>query len=156
MTGPTETTIAPVVRTVDVKASPAAAFDHFTARMADWWPGEKNSVSAGQGATPKQLVFEAREGGAVYEILPDGSRTDWGVVTLWQPGAAYEMTWHPGHPPENATHLRVEFTAEGAGCRVRLTHSGWEALGEKGAAMREGYNGGWVGVLDRFASVAGG
>jgi hypothetical protein len=30
--------IAPITRSVDVKAPPARAFELFATRMADWWP----------------------------------------------------------------------------------------------------------------------
>ena len=40
------------------------------------------------------------------------------------------------------------------GMVVTLTHSGWEALGDEGAKTRDGYYGGWVGVLERFVEAA--
>ena len=93
--------------------------------------------------------MEPRLGGAVIEIAADGARHVWGEVLEWAPGAALRMTWHPGKMAEQGTQVRVTFAPDGDGCRVELTHSGWEAL-EDGAKMRAGYNSGWDGVLERF------
>lgn len=146
----TTTQIAPVTKDVTVAATPKAAFDLFTARMNDWWPGHRHSVSAGQGDRPKEMVFEAREGGAIYEIMPDGTRSDWGVVELWEPGRKFAMTWHPGESDEVVTRVAVSFEETDEGCRVTLVHSGWDALGEAGMRRRDGYDGGWIKVLEDF------
>ena len=151
----TTTHIAPVEKTVTVNATPERAFALWTSGMAEWWPGHRHSVSAGQGAVPKSLVFEAREGGMVYEILPDGTRADWGVIEVWEPGRRFEMTWHPGEGPEVATRVEVAFAAVDGGCRVTLIHSGWEVLGEGASGRRGGYDGGWVRVLEDFDAAIG-
>jgi hypothetical protein len=40
-------------------------------------------------------------------------------------------------------------------CRVTLTHSGWERMGDKGQQTREGYTMGWASVFgERFANYA--
>ena len=36
---------------------------------------------------------------------------------------------------------------------MRLTHTGWEALGADAAPSRAGYAGGWRPVLDRFVEA---
>jgi hypothetical protein len=41
----------------------------------------------------------------------------------------------------------------GAGTEVTLTHSGWETLGEEGPKTRDGYDGGWNGVLAEFVAA---
>lgn len=152
----TKTRIAPVEKTVIVASTPGRAFERFTAGMDTWWPGHRHSVSAGQGLTPQKLVFEAREGGAVFEITPDGTRVDWGVVTAWEPGRRFEMTWHPGESGEVTTLVEVRFDEVDEGCRVTLVHSGWDALGEAGMSRRGGYDGGWVGVLEDFRAALSG
>ena len=65
------------------------------------------------------------------------------------------MTWHPGHSEETATRFDVTFIPEGSGTLLTLVHSGWEALGEDGQARRDGYDGGWNGVLKRFEEAVG-
>ena len=146
-------TTEPIVKTVHVALPPAAAFDLFTARIGDWWPVESHSVSAGQGAPSQSLAMEPRLGGEVIEIAADGARHVWGKVLEWDPGVSMRMTWHPGKMADQQTEVRVSFKAAGAGCRVELTHAGWEAL-EDGAKTRAGYDTGWVGVLERFTAAA--
>lgn len=144
------TTIAPVTHSVTVAATPETAFETFTAGMDRWWPGHRHSVSAGKGETPKELVFEPKLGGAIYEIMPDGTRCDWGVVELWEPGRRFAMSWHPGEGPEVHTRVEVSFRGVEDGCEVTLVHSGWEALGEGASARRDSYDSGWIKVLEDF------
>jgi len=46
--------------------------------------------------------------------------------------------------------VEVSFEMTPKGCRVTLTHSGWEALEENGGGMRDGYNSGWVHVFEEL------
>ncbi|NNE81125.1 MAG: hypothetical protein HKN18_12730 [Silicimonas sp.] len=146
-------TTDPIVKTVNVGLSPADAFDLFTARMDTWWPLDRNSVSAGQGAASKSLTLTPGMGGELVEIGHDDTRHLWGHVQEWKPGSLVALSWHPGKMADQQTHLRVTFEADGTGTKVTLTHSGWEAL-DDGAKMRGGYNEGWVGVLERFTATA--
>lgn len=146
-------TIRPIVKNVRVGLSPEKAFDLFTTRMETWWPVESHSVSAGNGAPSKSLTFDAKMGGELVEIASDGVRHVWGIVHEWAPGAAFAMSWHPGKSADQGTRLRVTFAADGEGCQVELTHDGWEALGDDGAKMRDGYDGGWNGVLERYTQA---
>lgn len=149
----TTTDIAPVEKTVTVPATPERAFALFTDGMNDWWPGHRHSVSAGEGTTPRELVFETRPGGAIYEVKADGTRCDWGVVEVWEPGQRVEMTWHPGETNARATRVAVSFDAVDDGCRVRLTHSGWKALVDGAGARRDSYDSGWKKVLEDFRAA---
>ena len=146
-------TTDPILKVVDVPLSPAKAFELFTSRINEWWPVESHSVSSGQGAPSKSLTLDAKMGGALVEVAADGTEHVWGHVQEWEPGSALALTWHPGKTDGEMTRVRVVFEAQGEGCRVELTHSGWEAL-ENGADMRKGYFGGWDGVLGRFVEVA--
>ena len=138
----------PIVKTIEVNGSPARAFARFTEGMASWWPGRQHSVSGMKGTEPKEIVFEAKPGGAVYEITPEGERCDWGRVTEWEPGERFAMTWHPGNSPELATKLELAFSdAPGGRCRVTLIHSGWEVLGDLAEDRRASYDGGWAYVF---------
>lgn len=146
--------IDPIVKTVRVGLTPQAAFDLFTTRMGEWWPIESHSVSAGQGAPSKSLGMTARLGGEIAEVASDGTTHIWGKIDDWNPGKMFACTWHPGRTDGSETRLRVTFEADGDGTLVTLTHSDWEALGEEGAKTREGYDGGWTGVLERFTQSA--
>ena len=132
--------------------APDAAFELFANRISDWWPGDRHSVSAGDGEAAQSIGLQARDGGEVFEIAHDGTRHIWGHIQEWTPGAALAMTWHPGQSPDTQTRVRVTFEADGDGTRVELTHSGWDALAD-GAAKRNGYNSGWDGVLARYAGA---
>lgn len=137
----------PVVKIVTVSATPEHAFEVFTANIARWWPGQPHSVSARDGKAPRDIIFEARPGGAIYEIAHDGARHDWGKIREWAPGHSFTMTWHPGSDAAMATHLSLEFAADSDGCRVTLTHSGWEALADRAEDIRDQYFTGWDYVL---------
>ena len=146
-------TIDPVVKILTVGLDPKAAFDLFTTRIGDWWPSETFSVSAGQDKPARSVKMEGRVGGEIVEIAADGSRHVWGTLTQWTHGEVFATTWHPGRSPDIATQVNVTFEADGAGTRLTLTHSNWEALGEEAVQTREGYDGGWVKVLARYEAA---
>jgi hypothetical protein len=52
--------------------------------------------------------------------------------------------------PSDGQVVRVRFTAEAEGTRVRLEHAGWEVYGEKALETRSHYAEGWAGVLAHF------
>ena len=62
------------------------------------------------------------------------------------------LSWHPGTDPEKATRVEVSFAPDGDGTRVELTHTGWEAMGERAEAARRSYDEGWLLVLERYAA----
>ena len=74
--------LEPIIKTIVVPCSQQMAFDIFITRVGSWWPLDKNSVSAMNGAVAKQVVIEPRLGGKVYEIAHDDTRHDWGSVCL--------------------------------------------------------------------------
>lgn len=137
----------PIVKTVTVPVSPDRAFHRFTSEIMRWWPVARHSVSAGRGEVPKDVVIEPRLGGAVYEILQDDSRAEWGQITEWNAPGGFTMTWHPGNPASKATTLALSFEPAPAGCLVTLTHSGWEVLADQAAEVRGHYSSGWDHVL---------
>ena len=145
--------LEPLRKTRIVPIPPAQAFDLFTARMATWWPLATHSVFEGEAAT---CGFEPRTGGALFEAKADGERSVWGTVLAWEPPDRLVVTWHPGRGPDTAQELEVRFLPDGRGTRVELEHRGWQKLGAEAAATREGYRGGWEGVLARYVEAAGG
>ncbi|OED39649.1 hypothetical protein AB833_14735 [Chromatiales bacterium (ex Bugula neritina AB1)] len=139
----------PIVKTIELPCSQQHAFDTFVTKVTNWWPLDKNSVSAMNGAVAKKVVIEPKAGGAVYEIGHDDTRHDWGSVAEYAPHSKLTLEWHIGLPAENASEVSVSFTALSDGkTEVRLTHSRWEAFGDKAADMRNGYDNGWVGVFE--------
>jgi len=136
--------IEPIVKTLTLNVSAGTAFDVFTRDIGRWWPGESHSVSARSGNRPKSIAVEPKEGGAIYEITPEGVRHDWGHFKSWVPGKNVRFSWHPGSDPVEATEVEVTFEPlEDRKCRVTLTHSGWEVLGKQGQPVYQQYDSGW-------------
>lgn len=151
-------TAEPIVKIIEVARSPEDAFEVFVTRMASWWPLSTHcrAVTA-KGERAVDILIEPKVGGRVAEKLDSGELRDWGHVTVYEPGRRFAMNWRMGRPAEQGTDLEVMFEALGAGrCRVRLTHSGWERLGEDGATMRGRYGGGWVTVFEECYGKAAG
>ena len=136
--------IDPIVLSVELPVAPARACAAFTAGFADWWPVATHSLSR-QAAT--RCSLDAAPGGAIEERAPDGVRHLWGTVQSFEPGRRLRFSWHPGREPESAQWVDVEFTPQGDGSRVTLTHGGWEALGEIAPILRREYASGWQNVF---------
>lgn len=134
----------PIVKTIAVNCSAAEAFDVFVDKIADWWPLDGHSASASQGGAAHSVTLERRVGGAFYETMHDGGRDDWGKVLIWEEGRRFVTSWHPGNNKDNPTQLEVEFADnENGTSAVTLTHSGWEAWGDRADEMRAAYDSGW-------------
>src|SRR5580658_6000333 len=82
-------TIAPIVRSVIVKASPARAFELFSSQMQAWWP---HGMTIGQ-KPHVEIVIEPRAGGAWFERDEDGRKTPWGEVIAWEPPSRLLLAW---------------------------------------------------------------
>lgn len=139
--------LGPLEKSVAVPTSQPEAFRIFTEGIGRWWPLSKFSVSIGKSKTAKTCAIEPFVGGELYEIDEDGTRCPWGRVVVWNPPALLAFTWHPGSDPALAQDIEVRFVGDGKGTRVTLVHSGWQKLGDKGTAAREGYGEGWAVVL---------
>ena len=146
----TSTTDLSVVRkTMTVKAPPERAFDVFTEQMLSWWPVGDYSIG---GDKIDRIVFERHAGGRLYEAHRDGTEADWAKVLEWERPSHVKLAWRPASDsaPSGVTELEVRFRADGEGTRIELEHRGWEHLGERAAASRASYEGGWDHVLGRY------
>jgi uncharacterized protein YndB with AHSA1/START domain len=147
-----------VRQSIVVDASPERAFYVFTNGMTSWWPIDSHSI----GDRPMaEAVIEPRTGGRWYERGDDGSECDWGRVLAWEPPDRVVLTWQISaewkSDPAIHTEIEVRFTPEGDGrTRVDLEHRGLESFGERTEQMRAifGSDGGWNGLLRRFADAA--
>ena len=104
----------------------------------------------------REVVWEERVGGEVYEVSTDGARAHWADVLVWEPPHRLAIAWKVNPEAAGATDIELTFTAEGGGTRVDLVHSGWERLGDAAAETRGSYDGGWVVVLGRYEARLGG
>ena len=150
--------IAPVRKSIVVKATPAQAFDAFSARIDRWWP-----KSHGIGATPvRESIIEPFVGGRWYTRCEDGSDVTVGHVRAWEPGRrlvfSWEISadWKPDARIACASEVEVTFTAEaGDQTRVDLEHRDFERMTAPGGeTMRKAVDGGWPALLALFAQEA--
>lgn len=148
--------IAPVRKTLLVKATQAHTFDVFTNRLDSWWP-----KGHGIGSTPlKQSFIEPRKGGRWYTTHEDGSEIVVGHMKVWEPPHRIVFSWEISTSwkpdPSVASEVEIIFTTEDPHTtRVQLEHRNFEALGqEDGAKMRGSVDGGWPGLLELFKKQA--
>lgn len=143
-------TIAPITKTVTVSCDVDTAFRVFTDEIGTWWPTETHSVHKREA---RELVFEGRQGGELYEVTRSGEKAHWAWVTAWEPPARLVLTWHVNLDRAAPTEIEVRFAPEGKGTRVELEHRHWERLGAEGQEARDGYQSGWDPVLERFVEA---
>jgi uncharacterized protein YndB with AHSA1/START domain len=147
--------IAPVRKTVVVKAEAQRAFEVFTAGIDRWWP---KSHGIGNGPVLRSAI-EPRVGGRWYAQYGDGSEISNGHVRVWEPPSrvvfSWEISaeWKPEPDASVASEIEVRFIAEGPGLtRVEVEHRDFELMGaEGGEKMRKGVDGGWPGLLQLYA-----
>ena len=144
--------LAPIRRTVTVSWDQPSAFKRFTAQFAQWWPHQEMSVG---GRRIRDVVFECKQGGRIFEIHVDGARFKWGTVTEWNPPHGVAFTWHSSRAESDAQLVEVTFTAIAEGTRVELVSSGWDKLGSAAQQAYNGYTMSWRVVLDVFAGRRG-
>jgi uncharacterized protein YndB with AHSA1/START domain len=147
-----------VQRTITVEASPARAFEVFTAGIDSWWPRTHHI-----GASPmKESKIEGWVGGRCFSSHEDGAEADWGQVLVWEPPHRLVLAWQVTHEwgyeadLAKASEVEVCFTAVETGkTRVDLEHRYFERMGPGGAEMRTSVAGGWGKLLEMFAARAG-
>jgi uncharacterized protein YndB with AHSA1/START domain len=142
-----ESLVIEVVRkVVTVDCAVEEAFRVFTEDAMSWWPVATHSIHE----TVREIVFEPRKGGEVYEVSTAGEKGHWATVTGWDPPARLVLAWNILERPGEQTEVEVRFTPEGDGTRVELEHRGWEAVAEAAAEKRADYDTGWGHVLGRY------
>ena len=149
------TTLAPVRKSLLVRASLTHAFEVFTSGLPRWWPADH-----GVGRKPiASVAMEARLGGRWFETAEDGTETTVATIVLWEPPHRLVMQWQVNAQWKPDATMRsevdVRFSPEGDATRVELLHHKFETMGaEAGASMRRDVDGGWPKLLERFAAVA--
>jgi len=145
-----------VRKQIVVEAPIERAFSILTEDFDSIKPREHNMLAVELAET----VFEAREGGRIYDRGVDGSECQWARVLAYEPPNRVVFSWdiNPQWQIESdldkTSEVEVRFISETpARTRVELEHrnldrhgQGWE--GERGAVDSEG---GWPLYLQRFA-----
>jgi len=143
--------IEPLLKQIKVRLRTEAAFRLFTEGLGKWWPLATHSVGEELAET---CVFEGEVGGRIYEVMKDGKQAEWGRVLAWEPSERVVFQWYPNRTPETAQEVTVRFSEVPGGTLVELVQTGWENLGSKAQAGREGYDFGWDFVLANYTIAA--
>lgn len=143
--------LAPVVKSLVVALEIEAAFDLFIA--GSWWPLDSHSVFGDQSL---RVDFPRSAEQSIVEYGKDGQTSVWGTVSSIDSPKSLHFTWHPGAAAKQAQRIEVTLQTVENGTEVRLSHSGWEVLGEKAKEVRANYDTGWDFVFtERFGGKAG-
>jgi uncharacterized protein YndB with AHSA1/START domain len=149
-------TIAPVHKSIRVKAPLDIAFDVFTSGLSRWWP-----LNTGLGKKPIQKVLlETCLGGRWLEISEDGTETVVATISVWEPPHRVVMQWHMTAQfkadRKVKSEVEVRFAADGPDAtQVDLVHDKFENLGaDDGAIVRNAVNGGWPVRLQGYVEEA--
>lgn len=142
-----------------VEAPIAKAFVVFTEGIGTWFPPEYNLLPV----PIAERVFEPRAGGRVYDRGVDGSECQWARVLEYEPPHRVVISWDISPRWQIETDLtrtsevEVRFFSESPRrTRLELEHRHLERHGEGWEQQRGelGSEGGWPGVLRRFADRA--
>ena len=136
-----------VRKTIEIAVPVEHAWEVFTARMGEWWPGTHSME-------PDQFECATITRDWFGETRADGSTASWGSVEAFEPPRRLVVAWLVNPERVHPTRLEVTFApTETGGTQVELTHTGFEVY-DDGADMRSSYNGGWDGVLARYVAFA--
>ena len=152
----TQTANTSVEASIVVEAPIERAFSVFTTDIGSWWPPEHHILQAELA----EMVFEAREGGHVYDRGVDGSECHWARVLVYEPPTRVVLSWDVSprwqieQDHARTSEVEVRFVPEGpARTRVEVEHrhlerhaEGWEQLRDAVASPD-----GWPLTLRRFA-----
>ncbi|HLM63575.1 MAG TPA: SRPBCC family protein [Acidimicrobiales bacterium] len=156
----TETTASTRVEvSVEVEAPIARAFEVFTAEIGTWWSPDHHILQADL----KEMVFEPRAGGYVYDVGVDGSECRWARVLAYEPphGVVFSwdisLAWQIETDPARTSEVQVRFVEVGAArTRVVVEHKHLDRHGDGWEQMRDavGSPDGWGKGLAAFAARA--
>jgi uncharacterized protein YndB with AHSA1/START domain len=134
------------------------AFAVFTEDFDSIKPREHNMLSVDIAET----VFEAREGGRIYDRGVDGSECQWARVLAYEPPERVVFSWDISPQwqieteAEKTSEVEVRFISETSErTRVELEHRNLDRHGEGWESERDGVGGegGWPLYLQRFAGL---
>jgi uncharacterized protein YndB with AHSA1/START domain len=149
-----------VTTSVVVDVSQARAFAVFTDEIGTWWDPTHHLLP--EGAELKEMVFEPRVGGHVYDIAGDGSECRWSRVLAYEPPERVvfswdiNLQWEIETDPDRTSEVEVRFIAEAPDrTRVELEHRNLDRHGDGWEQMRAavGSDGGWPSGMNRYAAA---
>ncbi|MEZ5894611.1 MAG: SRPBCC domain-containing protein [Parvularculaceae bacterium] len=141
--------IEPIVKTLSLNEPVDKAFRHFTANIHLWWPLAEHSLAK---ADAKTVIFEARDGGRIYEVEKSGKEREWGRILECDAPHRVVFSWVL-EAPDKATEIEILFKETGEKTStLTLIHRKWENRSD-GAEWRGYYNQGWDGVLALYAET---
>jgi len=140
--------VGPIIESMLVPADRDVVWRALTEAPGEWWP--LPAVSA-TGVPVLGLHLELVEGGRLAEVWADGTHALWATVLGVEAPSSLTLSWNPGGGSAPATTVEVRLDVLDEGTRVRVRHSGWEALGEE---PRMDYVAGWPFILDRLELYA--
>jgi uncharacterized protein YndB with AHSA1/START domain len=147
-----------VRKEIVVEAPIERAFSVFTEQFDSIKPREHNML----GVEITETVFEAREGGRIYDRGIDGSECHWARVLAYEPPERVVFSWDisPRWQIESdldkTSEVEVRFISETPErTRVELEHRNLDRHGEgwEGGRDAVGSEGGWPLYLQRFAEL---
>jgi uncharacterized protein YndB with AHSA1/START domain len=154
----TSAEVTSIQHVIIVEAPIERAFSVFTDGMGRFKPPEHNML----GVDIAETLFEAREGGRIYDRGVDGSECAWGRVLAFEPPHRVVFSWDISPrwqietDPGRTSEVEVRFTAEtDSRTRVELEHRNLDRHGEGWEGLRAGVDSGdgWPLYLHRFADV---
>jgi uncharacterized protein YndB with AHSA1/START domain len=155
----THSTDTSVHSSIVVDAPLERAFSVFTEDIGSWWPPEHHILQA----ELKDMVFERRQGGHIYDRGVDGSECRWARVLAYEPPTRVVFSWDISlqwkleSDPQRTSEVEVRFVADGPSrTRIELEHRHIDHHGEGWEQMRDavGSPDGWAVGLGRFAERA--
>jgi uncharacterized protein YndB with AHSA1/START domain len=110
-----------------VKATPARAFEAFTAEIASWW--RYDGMFKFTPRSPGVVSFEPGPNGRLIETLPNGKVFEIGKIRVWEPPTRLVVGWRQAtFAPDQDTEVEVRFEPVGAETRVSVEHRGWDSV----------------------------
>jgi uncharacterized protein YndB with AHSA1/START domain len=149
-----------VTTSVVVDVPQARAFTVFTDEIGTWWDPSHHLLP--EGTELKEMIFEPRVGGHVYDVASDGSECRWARVLAYEPPERVVFSWDINLQWEIETDLdrtsevEVRFIAEAPDrTRVELEHRNLDRHGDGWEQMRAavGSDGGWPSGMNRYAAA---
>ena len=130
---------------ITIGASRSAVFEALTRDVAAWW-GVPYLIG-GEDIEKRDIVFEPRVGGLLYESWGDGGGAIWGRVSYLKENEAVEIDGSIGMSDAVRGLCLFELEEDGNATRLKLSHTAYGAIEED---TEKGYDAGWTDLTGRL------